>query len=355
MRIIMHMDLDAFFAACEIRERPELEGKPVIIGADPKGGKGRGVVSTCNYIAREYGVHSGMPISKAYRLCPRGIYLPVNFELYWQVSGNIMNIARHYADKFQQSSIDEAFLDVGSCGSFEEAERIAKRLKIEIFDKEKLTCSIGIGPNKLIAKISSDYKKPDGLTVVQESKVKDFLFPLDVRKLYGVGKKTEQILKEWGIDTIGDLAKFDKNLLIENFGKWGLYMHQLANGVDESEVIEEEGIQSIGREVTFEEDSNDILLLNETINTVSEDIHRAIKENEIFFRTVTLKIRFQNFETHTKQKTLMNATNDVNAIKDTAKDLLRHFTDSKKKVRMIGVRVTSLSFTGQQKRIKEFI
>ena len=292
MKIIMHMDLDAFFAACEIKERPELAGKPVIIGADPKGGRGRGVVSTCSYEAREYSIHSGMPISRAYRLCPHAVFLPVNFELYWQVSSSIMNIARRYADKFQQSSIDEAFLDVSSYGSFEEAGRIAKKLKMDIFEKEKLTCSIGIGPNKLIAKIASDFRKPDGLTAVEENHVKDFLFPLPVRKLQGVGKRTEYILKEWGIDTIGDLANYDRNLLIENFGKWGIYMHLLANGIDDSEVVEEEGIQSIGREVTFEEDTNDILILNETIDSISEDIYQIIKENGILFKTVTLKIRF---------------------------------------------------------------
>ncbi len=355
MRIILHLDLDAFFAACEIREQPELEGKPVIIGADPKGGRGRGVVSTANYSAREYGIHSGMPISKAYRLCPHGIYLPVNFQLYWQVSSNIMTIARRYADKFQQSSIDEAFLDVSSCSSFEEAERIAKKLKIDIMEKEKLTCSIGVAPNKLVAKIASDFQKPNGLTTVKDNDIKKFLFPLPVRKLYGVGKKTEQILKEWGINTIDDLAGFDKNLLIENFGKWGLYMHLLANGIDDSEVIEEEGIQSIGREVTFEEDTNDILILNETIDSISEDIYQTIKENGILFKTVTLKIRFQNFETHTRQKTLMNTTDDIDAIKNAAKDLLMKFSDSKKRVRLIGVRLSSLSFSGQQKRIGEYL
>ena len=354
MRIIMHMDLDAFFAACEIRERPELAGKPVIIGADPKGGRGRGVVSTCNYVAREYGVHSGMPISRAYRLCPQGTYLPVNFQLYWSVSSSIMSIARKYADKFQQSSIDEAFLDVSSRGSFEEAERIAKKLKIDILEKERLTCSIGIGSNKLIAKIASDFKKPDGLTVVR-NQAKEFLSVLPVRKLHGVGKKTEHILKGFGIDTIGDLASYDRNLLIENFGKWGLYMHMLANGIDESEVIEEEGIQSIGREFTFEEDTNDILLLNETIERMVEDLRQTIKENGIFFRTVVLKIRYQNFETHTKQRTLENPTDDADAIKNTAKELLMKFFDSKKRIRLIGIRLSSLSFSGQQKRIEEYL
>ncbi len=355
MRIIMHMDLDAFFAACEIRERPELSDKPVVIGADPKAGRGRGVVSTANYIARGYGVHSGMPISQAYRLCPNGIYLPVNFELYWTVSSNIMTIARRYADKFQQSSIDEAFLDVSGCGSYEEAERAAKKLKIEILEKERLTCSIGIGPNKLVAKIASDFQKPDGLTVVREEGVKKFLFPLPVRKLHGVGKKTEQVLKSFGISTVEDLAKYDKNLLVENFGKWGLYMHLIANGIDDSEIIEEEGIQSIGREVTFDEDTNDILILNETIDAMSDNIYSTIKDNGIIFRTIVLKIRYQNFETHTKQKTLMNATDDIDAIRSTAKDLLTVFMDSKKKVRLIGVRVTSLSFSGQQKRIGEYL
>src|SRR3989304_4150516 len=180
-RIIFHLDMDHFFTAVEEREHPEIKGKPVIVGADPKGGKGRGVVSTCNYEARRFGVRSGMPISKAFKLCPDAVYLHVDYELYAKVSNEIMDILRKYGDKFEQWGIDEAFVDVSlRVKNFVEAEALARQIKKEISEKEQLTCSIGIGPNKLVAKIASDIQKPDGLTMVDEKDVKAFLEPLDI-------------------------------------------------------------------------------------------------------------------------------------------------------------------------------
>jgi len=177
-RIILHVDMDSFFAAIEERAHPEYTGKPIVVGADPKEGKGRGVVSTCNYKARKFGIKSGMPISRAWRLCSEAVYLPVNFKLYEEVSSELMTILRKYADKFEPIGIDEAFLDVSlRAKNFEDARRLAQRIKKEIYEEEKLTCSIGVGPNKLVAKIASDFKKPDGLTVVEEREVKQFLSP----------------------------------------------------------------------------------------------------------------------------------------------------------------------------------
>ncbi len=352
MRIIMHLDLDAFFAACEARERPGLKGKPVVIGADPRGR--RGVVSTASYEAREYGIHSGMPISKAYRLCPHAVFLPVNFRLYWDVSERVMRITRKYADKFQQTSIDEAFLDISGCGGFEAAGKIANELKKEIFDREGLTCSIGIGPNKLIAKTASDYRKPDDLTVVQPENVKEFLFPLPTRRLYGVGKKTGQALNSIGIETIGDLAQYDVQSLEGMFGRWGVQMHLMANGADDSEVEEVEGIQSIGREVTFQEDTSDIALLDETIDAIAEDIYGTISQENIAFRTLAIKVRFENFETHTSQRTLNRLAAEKETIKSVAKDLFGKFAESKKKIRLIGVRVSNILFEGEQKSLKDY-
>ncbi len=353
-RIIFHVDMDSFFTSCETRENPELGGKPVVVGADPKKGLGRGVVSTCSYEARAFGVHSGMPISKAYRLCPNAIFLPVNFRLYWSVSENIMHILRKYAVKFQQTSIDEAFLDLTGRVDFNDSEKLARRIKDEILEKEKLTCSIGIGPNKLIAKMASDFNKPDGITVVKIEDVKDFLFPLPVRKLYGIGKKTELVLNELEIETIGDLAKQNVQMLQGQFGKFGIYMHSYANGVDESEVTEEYGVQSIGREITFEEDTSDTIVLNETLDALVEDVYSALMESVNLFRTVTLKIRYENFETHTRQKTLARSSADLNAIKDTAMELLPHFIESKKRVRLIGLRLSNLSASEDQKTLKAF-
>ncbi|MBI2075865.1 MAG: DNA polymerase IV [Candidatus Aenigmarchaeota archaeon] len=354
-RIIFHVDMDAFFTACEARQKPALKGKPLIVGADPKYGHGRGVVSAASYETRAFGVHSGMPVSQAYRLCPAAVFLPVNFHLYWNVSDKIMQILRKYAIKFQQTSIDEAFLDMtGKAKDFDEARSIALLVKKEILEKEKLTCSIGIAPNKLVAKMASDINKPNGITVVEAGEVKNFLFLLPVGKLYGIGKKTEAVLNDTGIETIGDLAKSDVQVLQDQFGKFGLYMHSYANGIDESEVEEEFGIQSLGREVTFDEDTNDILLLNEMLDKIAEEVYSSLIETGYSFRTVTLKLRYENFETHTHQKTFPRTLADLNLIKDTAKELLAYFIESKKKIRLIGLRLSNLKTTEGQKSLKAF-
>ena len=336
------MDLDAFFASIEEREHPEYKGKPIVVGANPKGGKGRGVVSTANYAARKYGIHSGMPISKAYRLCPDAIYLPVRHELYQKVSDEIMNILRGYGDKFEQVSIDEAFLDVSKrIKDFDKARNLAILIKEKIFEKEGLTCSIGIAPNKLVAKIASSYKKPDGLTIVKPENVKDFISPLPVEKLWGIGKKTKLRLNSMGIKTVGDLAKFPVSKLVEEFGKLGYEYHLMANGIDESEVEESYEIKSIGREHTFDRDTDDLELINSTIDSLASEVIEEIKKENFLFRTVTLKIRYEDFETHTHSKTLTAYTNSLKTLKEVLKKLLKPFLD-KKKIRLIGIRVAKL-------------
>lgn len=252
-RVIFHLDMNHFYTAAETRERPEIRDKPVVVGADPKGGSGRGVVSTSNYEARKAGVRSGMPISRAWKLCPEAVYLPPNFPLYIQVSNEIMAIARKYADKFEQWGIDEAFLDVSSrVKDYSEAEDLAKKIKQEIYDKEHLTCSIGVGPNKLTAKIASDFQKPDGLTVIKKEEVEKFLHPLPVRKLLWVGRKTEEKLKAMGVNTIGDIAHYDPAVLAETFGVAGTQMYLMAQGIDRSEVEERTEVKSISHETTLE-------------------------------------------------------------------------------------------------------
>ncbi len=341
-RIIMHVDMDSFFAAVEQRENPELRGKPVVVGADPKGGKGRGVVSTASYEARKYGIRSGMPISKAYKLCPHCIYLPVRYELYARVSENIMKILRSKAVKFQQVSIDEAYLDVtGRVKNYEEAIELAKEIKSEIYKKEKLTCSIGIAPNKLVAKIASGYKKPDGLTVVKPEDVEKFLELLPLRKIPGIGPKSKEALKKLGIETIGDLAKCDVQKLIPYFGRWSYELIMLAKGIDDREVGERRDVKSIGRERTFQEDIDDEERLKKAVEEIAELVHSDLKEEEYLFRTVTLKIRFSDFETHTKSKTLTSHHDDLETIKNVALSLLSHFL-GKKKVRLLGIRLSNL-------------
>jgi len=351
-RIIFHVDMDHFFTAVEEREHPEYKGKPVIVGADPKGGKGRGVVSTCNYEARKFGVRSGMPISKAWKLCPQAVYLPVNYELYTKVSDKIMSLLRKYGDKFEQWGIDEAFLDVTSkVRDYTEAEVLAREIKKEIHESEGLTCSIGVGPNKLVAKIASDYRKPDGLTVVREEEAESFLAPLPVRKLLWVGRKTEQKLKAMGITTIGDLARYDPTALAEVFGVMGTQMYLMAHGVDKSEVEERGEIKSISREKTFEEDTSNFEFVLTNLDKLSEEVHKDVLNQRLYFRTVTVKVRYENFETHTHSKTLPLITNRLEELKKTSKELLQTYLKADRKIRLIGVRVSNFTSAEKQKTL----
>jgi len=351
-RIIFHLDMDHFYTAVEERERPEIKGKPVIVGSDPKGGKGRGVVATSNYVARKAGVRSGLPISHAWRLCPEAVYLPPNFPLYIKVSDEIMAIARTYADKFEQWGIDEAFLDVtGKIKDYVEAEVLATQIKSEIKEKEGLTASIGVGPNKLVAKVASDFQKPDGLTVVRDEEVEVFLAPLPVRKLLWVGRKTETKLKELGVNTIGNLATYDASTLTGMFGVMGWQMHLLARGIDKSEVEEREGVKSVSHETTFEEDTADADAILQELNELSVEVQKETENQHLLFKTVTLKIRFEHFETHNKSKTLPFLTNRLYDLQKTAKEMLLPYLHEDRKVRLIGVRVSSLVSTEKQKTL----
>jgi DNA polymerase IV (DinB-like DNA polymerase) len=346
------LDMDHFYTAVETRENPGLQGKPVVVGADPKGGHGRGVVATSNYEARKSGVRSGMPISRAWKLCPEAVYLPPNFPLYVSVSGEIMAIVRRYADKFEQWGIDEAFLDVSSrVKDYADAENLARQLKQEIQEKEKLTCSIGVGPNKLVAKIASDYHKPDGLTVVKEQDAEKFLSPLPVRKLLWVGRKTEERLKAIGVNTIGDLAHFDPAVLTEMFGIAGTQMFLMAHGIDRGEVEERGEIKSISHESTFEEDVGDVSTVLETLDALAEDVAKEAKEQLLFFKTVTVKVRYENFETHTRSKTLSFMTDRGQNLKKTARELLFPYLSPDRRIRLIGVRVSTFVSAEKQQTL----
>ncbi|MEM2118880.1 MAG: DNA polymerase IV, partial [Candidatus Bathyarchaeia archaeon] len=347
-----HLDMDHFYTAVEERENPQLKGKPVVVGADPKEGKGRGVVYTCNYEARKLGIRSAMPISKAWKISPEAVYLPPNFELYLKVSDNIMGILRKYGDKFERWGIDEAFLDVTSkVKNFEEAVKLAQEIKKEIFEKEKLTCSLGIGPNKLVAKIASDFQKPDGLTAVKEEEAESFLAPLPVRKLLWVGRKTEQKLAQMGIKTVGDLAKYDPSVLIEAFGAVGTQLYMMARGIDNSEVEERSEAKSVSRESTFEEDTLDYELVFRTLDEISKQVHDDILKQEYTFKTVTIKVRYENFETHTYAKTLPYKTNRLQDLQKTAKELFKASLKRGRKIRLVGVRVSTLESTKKQKTL----
>ncbi len=347
--------MDAFFAAVEVRDHPELAGKPVVVGADPKGGKGRGVVSTASYEARKFGIHSAMPISKAYRLAPHAVFLPVNFPAYLKASAQVMQVLYRYSNKVQQVSVDEAYLDLSAVCSYERAREVAIEIKRELREMVGLTCSIGIGPGKVIAKIASDFQKPDGLTVIEPSKVHEFLEPMPVRKIPGVGKKTETALARLGITTVGQLARHSVQNLIALFGKSGIYLHQLAQGQDDSEVEVSGGFKSISRETTFAEDTDDPQKIKATIDDIAIDLGQSLQEEALLFRTITVKVRFEGFETHTKAKTLGHYTREIPVIREEAWTLMKMFLEGKK-IRLIGIRLSRFLEAGRgQKSIDEFL
>jgi len=342
-QIVLHVDMDSFFASIEVREKPELRGLPVVVGADPRGGKGRGVVSTCSYEARRYGIHSAMPISQAYKLCPDAAFVPVNIKLYVQVSANVMEIMKRFAEKFQQYSVDEAYLIPGpDIKNYEEAAIIALRIKDEVQRQERITCSVGVGPNKLIAKIASGFQKPDGLTVVRPQDVRDFLFPLNVSKIPGIGEKTTEHLKLMGITKVEELANCDIQRLSEKFGKMGLWMKQVAYGLDFSEVKEwEEAVKSISRSGTFDQDTNDPVKILGFLEMLAESVHKALLRNCFLFKIVTLKVRYDDFSTYTRSKTVPVWTSDIFVIKRIATQLLCEFI-GRQKIRLVGVGVSRL-------------
>ena len=354
-RIILHVDMDSFFASIEVRRNPSLAGRPVIVGADPKGGAGRGVVSTCSYEALRYGVHSGMPISRAYDLCPHGVYLPVDRPLYSRVSGGIMALLSRHAGRIEQVSIDEAYLDVSDTGSFAAAGTLAAAIKREIREETGLTCSVGVAPGKAVAKIASDYRKPDGLTVVPPGEVAAFLAPLPVEKIPGVGKKTGEDLRKMGILTVGDLARRDVQDLITRFGRAGVLVHRLARGIDDSEVRDREECKSISRETTFEADTADPSVLSGTLTGLADDVAGTLRADGLRCRTVTVKVRYRGFQTHTRSRTLPRFTGDPETIRRAAAVLLLPFLNGEP-VRLIGVRLSTLEGgRTRQTSIAEFL
>jgi DNA polymerase IV (DinB-like DNA polymerase) len=300
----------------------------------------RGAVSTCSYEAREFGVHSAMPVAKASKLCPDCIFLPVRMDLYKEVSSRVMGILKGYAGQFEQVSVDEAYLVPFNVHNFDHAVVCALKIKDEIKKNEGITCSVGIGPNKLIAKIASGYQKPDGLTVVKPEDVKDFLYPVSVSKIPGVGEKTTEVLKVMGITKVEELANVDVQLLTERFGRMGFIMKQRANGIDYEEVQEREGVKSISKHITFDEDTDDPEKIESTLNMLADVVYNNLKENHYLFRTVSVLVRLTNFTTYTRAKTIQTWTQDVEIIKSLANELINEFHD--KKLRLVGIGISNL-------------
>jgi DNA polymerase-4 len=338
-RTILHVDMDAFFAAVEQRDHPEWRGKPVIVGADPKGGKGRGIVATCSYEARKFGVHSAQPISQAWRLCPQGIYARPNMARYAAASEHIIAIFLEFTDLVEQVSVDEAFLDVtGSRRLFGTGREIAKKIKLRICDDQRLTASVGVASNKFVAKVASDLEKPDGLVEVEPGREREFLRELPLRRLWGVGARTEALLLEQGISRIGHLLEVGSTVLARRIGPGHAeHLCQLARGIDDRPVSPEEGYKSIGHETTFEVDTLDPRFLRDTVLALSERVAHRLRSNSVRARTITLKFREADFSTYTRRVTLGDAIDTANRIFPVAQRLLQSLVREGVAVRLVGV------------------
>ncbi len=344
MRRILHIDMDAFFSSVEQKRHPELVGKPVVVGGEGDPTK-RGVVSTASYEARKFGIHSAMPLRTAYKLCPEAVFLPVDYEEYSRASEKVKAILREISPMVEDVGIDEAFLDISSIDR--SSEEIAREIKNRIKNETGLACSIGIAPNKLLAKMASDMQKPDGLTILTEADIGSRIWSLSVRKLWGIGPKTEAYLKEMGIQTIGDLASLSLERLTEEFGRsYGSYLYEASRGIDESSLVTHWEPKSISRETTFQRDVDNWQVIAKTLAELTKEVVINMKEEDYQGRTVTLKIRFNDFKTYTRAKTLSGHTDSEEEVRKAVFDCLRR-VELKKKVRLIGVRVSYLKKVGQ--------
>lgn len=342
-RIIFHVDLDAFFAAIEIRDDQNLQGKPVIIGADPKKGNGRGVVTTCSYEARKFGLHSAMPISKAYKLCPQGVYLHGNYEKYQEASQRVMDILRSYNVDFQQASIDEAYLDFsGVCVDFHDALKVAQDIQTRIKQEIGITCSIGCSSTKTIAKIASDFNKPKGVTIVEPEIIQDFLGNMDITKIPGIGKKTKLTFHKHGIFNIQDLYNTGLSNLVFKFGDYGIWVWNVIMGLDSRPVREHYNRKSIGKERTFMEDVSSHEVVISKIRDLNTRIHSILEKQKYRYNTITLKIRLTGFETHTRSKTMKTSFRNENKALQELVVLFNYFSFEKRKIRLIGIRFSNL-------------
>ncbi|MDO9326519.1 MAG: DNA polymerase IV [Methanoregula sp.] len=351
-RIILHLDMDSFYASVEVRENPELKGKPVVIGADPKNGTGRGVVSTCSYEARAFGIRSAMPVSQAFILCPYAVFLPPHFPRYAKASADVMEILKSHGFLFQQVSIDEAFLDVSTLGNYPAATRFAEQIRNDIRTQLGLTCSIGIAPTKVVAKIASDVNKPDGLTVVEPEHLFAFLSPMPVRKIPGIGRKADEQLFEMGIRTIRDLAYYDLQVLIARFGRSAIALQAITAGIDNDAVKEREGVKSVSRETTFSEDTHDEQVIAATIDALALEVCRNLADESLRCRTITIKVRYTGFITRTKARTLSHYTDDANTVRSSAHSLLRDIFDGRP-IRLLGIRLSSFEQQDARQMILE--
>jgi len=340
-RKIIHVDMDAFFAAVEVLDDPSLRGKPVIVGGTPEG---RGVVAAASYEARSFGVHSAMSAARAVKLCPHGVFLRGRRHRYAEVSQQILEIYRRYTPLVEPLSIDEAFLDVaGSQRLFGPAEKIGREIKRCIRQEIGLTASVGVAPNKFLAKLASDLDKPDGFFIITDGNLHSVLGDLPVTRLWGVGPATQKLLQRLGVVTIGDLLHLSRQELTSRLGEHGDHLWELANGIDERPVIPDHEAKSIGHEVTFAEDIGEAGELQDILDDLVAQVARRLRDHHLLARTVQLKARYPDFTTCTRAETLAEATDATVVMRDTARALLqRRLGRRGRPLRLLGVSVSNL-------------
>ncbi len=339
-RKIIHVDMDAFYASVEIRDRPDLAGQPVVVGGRPDS---RGVVAAASYEARKYGIHSAMPSARAYKACPQVVFLPPDFEKYRAVSRHIHEIFRRHTDLVEPLSLDEAYLDVTQHrDGIPSATWIAQRIKGEIFDETALTASAGVAPNKFLAKIASDEKKPDGLFVIRPQDVAPFLVHLPLAKVPGIGRATQEAFNAMQIRTCGQLQKLPLALLTHKFGKRGAYFHQIARGIDEREVKPHRTRKSVGIEDTFAEDHADASWLHAKLGELARGLERRLRSAGVKGRTLTLKVRFADFHTLTRSRTLAEYMDEREVLLACAQELFGESGAQGRKVRLLGISLHNL-------------
>ncbi len=340
VRRILHCDADCFYAAVHMRDEPELRGRPVVVGGDPAG---RGVVAAASYEARAFGIHSAMPAAHARRLCPDAVFLKPDFRRYRAESDAIFRLYREATPHVQTVSLDEAYLDVTDhLGPLGSATAVATRLRRRIASERRLTVSVGVGPNKLVAKIASDFDKPDGLTVVPPEQVADFLAPLPVRRLQGVGPATERVLTELQVRTVADLRALSLDRLLSRFGHWGRTLWERARGIDERPVREERERKSLSTEETFSNDLETLDEMDAVLRRMAVEVAEGLQRRHLAGCTVTLKVRFPDFTTPTRSHTLPVATSDPERLAACGLDLLRRTDAGRRPVRLLGLGVAGL-------------
>ncbi|MEX0764025.1 MAG: DNA polymerase IV [Nitrosopumilaceae archaeon] len=360
-RIVFHVDFDYFYAQCEELRNPELKTKPVAVCVFSDRGGDSGAIATANYVARKYGVKSGMPIKFAKKRLEEvtdAVFLPTDFDYYSEISQKAMDTIKEYADIFEYVGKDEAYLDVSKRteGSFVNAGHLAQQLKNAVRNSTKLSCTVGVSVNKLVSKIASDFKKPDGLTIVPPDKVETFLDPLPIRSIPGIGKKTEEKFAEIGLETISDLKKRDVFSLNSMFGrKTGAYIYNAARGMDDEPVSQRQEATQYSRITTLKQDSKDYDFLAKDLERLCEDVHATILKDNMLFKSVGIQFVQSDLSNKTKSKMLKNSTSNLDELKKTALQLLHEsLEDQKIPVRRIGVKVSELSQVSGQDSITRY-